>query len=291
MRLELAGSMNQPPPLAVKLMDGIPFVPQQYIDMGYTYFDVIAIGAGGGMGGGIDTGNTGTAIRSFGGAGGGGGLHRVRGLLAALPPACPVVVGLGGNPGSNHVSDPAQTTDGGDGGYSSFNDATCRASGGRGGQRAQSNSLTISTQAAGGQGGAGDRVLAGGGALGGSAGTPSATGPGTAGTPGGWGAWDGTIGEGGGGGAGGVGTYSGITANAATIGGHGSWDPGDTSVYGPGTSPAPDLGASGAASIKPGGAGGAKATPLNSLPTLYGRSFSEEVKGEDGYVVILVTAE
>jgi hypothetical protein len=73
MRFELAGSMNQPPPLAVKLLDGVPFVPQQYIDMGYTDFDVMAIGAGGGMGGGINTGNTGTLIRSFGGAGGGGG--------------------------------------------------------------------------------------------------------------------------------------------------------------------------------------------------------------------------
>lgn len=286
MRLELAGSMNQPPPLAVKLLDGVPFIPQQYIDMGYTYFDVISIGAGGGMGGGINTGNTGTLIRSFGGAGGGGGLHRVRGLLAALPGSCPVVVGVGGAAGVDHVSDPNQTTDGGDGGSSSFNGDTCRASGGKGGKRVQSNSLTVTTQASGGQGGVGDRILAGGGALGGSAGTPSATGPGVAGTPGAYGSWDGTIGQGGGGGAGGVGTYSGITANAATIGGHGSWDPGDTSVYGPGTSPGSDIGASGAASIKPGGAGGAKATPLNALPTLYGRSFPEQVKGEDGYVVI-----
>lgn len=289
MRLELAGSMKQPPPLAVKLLNDISFIPQQYMDMGYTYFDVICIGAGGGMGGGIDTVNTGTTIRSFGGAGGGGGLHRVRGLLVALPVACPVVIGVGGDPGLDQVSDPALTTDGADGGSTSFNNATCRASGGRGGKRVQSNSLTDPTQADGGQGGVGDRILPGGGALGGTAGTPSATGPGTAGTPGGWGAWDGTIGEGGGGGAGGVGTYSGITANAATIGGHGSWDPGDTSVYGPGTSPGSDIGASGAASIKPGGAGGAKATPLNSLPTLYGRSFPARLKGEDGYVVIRVS--
>lgn len=291
MRLELAGSFLRPAPLTIKLVDGIAFTPQQYIDLGYTDFDVMAIGAGGGMGGGIDTGNTGTQVRNYGGAGGGGGLHRVRGLLVALPASCPVVVGVGGNPGSNHISDTALTTDGADGGYSSFNADTAQASGGRGGKRAQSNSVTVTTQANGGQGGAGGRILAGGGALGGVAGTPTATGPGTSGTPGEDGSWDGTIGEGGGGGAGGVGTYLGALANAATAGGRGSFDAGDTSVYVSGGSPSADVSGSGVASIVPGGAGGAKTTPLNSLPYSYGQSFGQLVKGDDGAVVIRLTAE
>lgn len=291
MRVELSGSFVRPSPLAIQLTHGVPFLRQQYLDMGFTHFDVLCIGAGGGTGGGINTGNTGTQVRNFGGAGGGGGLHIVRGLLSALPESCPVVVGVGGNPGADHVSDPALTTDGSDGGYSAFNTDTAQASGGRGGKRAQSNSVTVTTQANGGQGGTGGRILAGGGALGGSAGTPSATGPGTAGTPGSDGTWDGTIGEGGGGGAGGVGTYVGVLANAATAGGRGSFDIGDTSVYAPGGSPSPDIAGSGVASIIPGGAGGAKATPLNAMPYLYGQSYGQLVKGQDGVVIIRFTAE
>jgi len=289
MRLELAGSITRPPPLTVKLLNGVPFTPQQYIDMGYTNFDVMVIGAGGGTGGGIKTGNTGTQIRSYGGAGGGGGLHRVRGVLADLPPSCPVVIGVGGGPGADHVSDPALTTDGVDGGSSSFNTNTARASGGKGGKKVASNSVTVTTQANGGDGGIGGRVLAGGGAVGGVAGTPSATGPGTPGTAGADGTWDGVVGKGGGGGAGGVGTYLGVTANAATAGGRGSFDSGDTSVYAAGSSPSADTGDSGAANIVPGGAGGARATPLNSLPSTYGSSMGTRVKGADGAAFILLT--
>lgn len=291
MRLELAGSVLRPPPLTVKLLGGVDFIPQQYMDMGYTDFEVLVIGAGGGTGGGIRTGNTGTQIRSYGGAGGGGGLHRVRGLLSALPAACPVVVGVGGNPGNDHVSDPALTTDGQDGGASSFNGTTARASGGQGGRKVQTNSVTVTSQANGGAGGIGDRILAGGGAAGGVAGTPTATGPGTPGTAGQDGSWDGVVGKGGGGGAGGVGTYLGVTANAATAGGRGSFNTGDTSVYGLGTSPSSDSSDSGAANIVPGGAGGARATPLNSLPIQYGESYGIRQKGDDGYVAIRLTAE
>jgi hypothetical protein len=285
-RIELAGSILKPPPLTVKLLNGVDFVPQQYIDQGYTDFEVFVIGAGGGTGGGIKTGNTGTQIRSYGGAGGGGGLHRVRGVLSALPAACPVVVGVGGNPGLDHVSDPALATDGEDGGYSSFNDSTARASGGQGGRKVVSNSVTVSSQANGGAGGIGDRILAGGGAAGGVAGTPTATGPGTPGTAGADGSWDGVVGEGGGGGAGGVGTYLGVTANAATAGGRGSFDAGDTSVYGLGTSASSDALDSGAANIVPGGAGGARATPINHLPVYYGDSFGVRLKSQDGYIAI-----
>src|SRR4029077_7514783 len=133
MRLELSGTLVQPDPLVIKFNSNQNFTPQQYIDLGYTHFDVICIGAGGGMGGGIDTANTGTLIRSYGGAGGGGGFHRVRGLLSALPATCPIVVGQGGAVGTEHASNPALTTNGGDGGVSTFNNNTCRASGGQGG--------------------------------------------------------------------------------------------------------------------------------------------------------------
>ena len=287
MRFELAGSLVHPDPLVIRFNNNDNFDVQKYIDLGYTHFDVISIGGGGGAGGGIDTANAGTLVRNYGGAGGGGGFHRVRGLLSALPSICPVVVGVGGSLGTGHASNPALTTNGGDGGGSSFNDTTCRASGGKGGKRAQSNSLTVTTVADGGDGGVGNRVIAGGGATGGVAGTPSATGPGpilsTAGA-------DGTlfqnIGQGGGGGAGGVGKYggAGTTCNTASAGGRGAYNPGDTSVYGPGNNPANDPN-TGSQSTIPGGASGAKASPLNGLPTVYGQS------GSPGTVIIRLTAE
>jgi hypothetical protein len=297
MRLELAGSLIRPDPLVIKFNTNQTFDVQKYIDLGYTHFDVICIGAGGGMGGGIDTVNSGTLVRNYGGAGGGGGFHRVRGVLAELPSSVPVVVGVGGALGTEHASNPASTTDGGDGGVSTFNNPTCRASGGKGGKRAQSNSLTVTTQASGGDGGLGNRMAAGGGALGGTAGTPTATGPGTAGTDG----KDGTlfpdvlygqIGQGGGGGAGGVGKYGsgGTTCNAATAGGRGSYNPGDTSVYGPGDTPKADA-SSGSQNVVPGGASGAKASPLNGLPYLYGQSKSARQVGDPGAVILRLTAE
>jgi Glycine-rich domain len=298
MRLELAGSLIHPDPLVIKFNvdgPGIPhldFDTQKYIDLGYTHFDVICIGGGGGMGGGVDSGNAGTLIRSYGGAGGGGGFHRVRGLLSALPSLCPIVVGAGGALGTES-SNPANTTDGGDGGASTFNGATCRASGGKGGKRAQTNDFITRTQADGGEGGLGNRTAAGGGAAGGLSGTPSATGPGTPGTPG----TDGTyntiihnIGQGGGGGAGGVGKYGGVTCNAATSGGRGSYNPGDTSVYGPADAPGNDT-SSGAQNIIPGGASGAKAAPLNKLPYIYGQSKGERLAGDPGAIIVRVTAE
>ena len=292
MRLELAGSLVRPDPLIIKFNSNQNFDVQKYIDLGYTHFDVICIGAGGGMGGGIDTANTGTLVRNYGGAGGGGGFHRVRGLLSALPALVPVVVGAGGSLGSEHASNPASTTDGGDGGASSFNDPTCRASGGKGGKRAQSNSLTVSTQANGGDGGLGNRVIAGGGAAGGVAGTPTATGPGTPGTAGVDGTFFQDVGQGGGGGAGGVGKYGsgGTTCNAATAGGRGSYNPGDTSVYGPADTPDADP-SSGSQSVIPGGASGAKAAPLNGLPAIYGQSKGSRAVGDPGAVILRLTAE
>ena len=290
MRIELAGSLVIPDPMILRFTSDATFDTLKYIDLGYTHFDIICIGGGGGMGGGIDTANSGTLIKSFGGAGGGGGFHRVRGLLSALPDTCPIVVGLGGAVGTQHVSDPALTTDGEDGGTSSFHTNTCRASGGMGGKRVQSNSETVSTQANGGEGGVGNRTNPGGGDPGGVAGTPSATGPGTPGTGGTDGTFINNVGKGGGGGAGGVGKYGGVALNAATAGGRGAYNPGDTSVYGPGGSPSNDP-VTGALNIVPGGASGAKTAPITGLPTLYGQSKGAYLPGDPGIVVIRLTAE
>jgi hypothetical protein len=292
MRFELAGTLSLPAPLVVTFNANQSFDITKYTKLDYTNFDVICIGGGGGMGGGIDTANTGTQIRSYGGAGGGGGLHRVQGLLSALPAVVPIVVGAGGSLGTEDSSNVGLVTDGGDGGYSSFNDTTCQASGGKGGKKVQSNSLTVTTSANGGDGGVGGRQNAGGGAFGGIAGTPSATGPGVAGTNGGDGGWNGSIGLGGGGGAGGVGKYGsgGITCNAATSGGRGSYNPGDTSVYGPSDAPDNDP-ESGSQSIIPGGASGAKAAPLTGLPYIYGSSKGTRAKGDPGIVIVRLTAQ
>lgn len=291
MRLELSGSLILPDPLVINFTASQNFDPIQYINKGYTNFDVICIGGGGGMGGGIDTANTGTTIRSYGGAGGGGGIHRVLGLLSGLPTACPVVVGAGGAMGIESSFDPSQTTNGGDGGSSSFNSTMCRASGGVGGRRVITNSLTTPTDADGGAGGLGGRTTVGGGAAGGVAGTPTATGPGTPGTSGLDGSWNGLIGSGGGGGAGGVGKYGsgGTTCNAATNGGRGAYHTNDLSAYAPGDTPDPDP-ASGSLNVIPGGAGGAKASLVTGLPYIYGSSKGKPLAGDRGIVVVRLTA-
>jgi hypothetical protein len=290
MRLELAGSLVRPDPLVLKLTTNQYFYPADWIELGYTHFDVICIGGGGGIGGGINTANTGTQIRSYGGAGGGGGFHRVRGLLAALPTDVFVAVGVAGIPGNEHSSNPVLTSDGSDGGYSAFNATTCRASGGKGGKRVQTNSLTVSTQANGGDGGIGNRIIAGGGGVGGVAGIPDPDGFGSLGSVGADGTIFNNIGKGGGGGAGGVGKYGPMTLCAATDGGRGSYSPGDMSVYGPGDTPDNDPD-TGAAQTRPGGASGAKAAPLNGLPTVFGQSKGERIPSDKGVVVIRLTAE
>lgn len=279
MRIKLAGTMSHPGPVVLTLRDGVPFEPLEYLDLGYTNFDVICIGGGGGMGGGIDTANTGTLIRNYGGAGGGGGIQRVQGLLSALPMSCPVVVGEGGYFGQEHSNSPSFTTNGGDGGYSSFNDTTCRASGGRGGKKAQTNSLTAPTLADGGDGGVGGRIEVGGGGLGGITGRDGADG-----------SWDGRIGQGGGGGAGGVGKYgTAQTIQTATSGGRGSYNPSDLSVYGPAELASTDP-FTGASTVVPGGASGGKARPVTSLPYLYGQSFGRRSAADAGTVAIRLTS-
>lgn len=295
MRFELSGSLIRPDPLVITYDDDATFDTAAFIALGYTHFEVICIGGAGGNGGGIDTNNTGTTVRSFGGAGGGGGFHRIRGLLSALPNSCAVVVGAGGASGTSQTGSPPNlglVTDGSDGEASTFNTNTCRASGGKGGKRVQANSVTVSSDADGGEGGIGNRTLVGGGAAGGVAGTPTALGPGTPGTDGADGSItnNGVIGKGGGGGAGGVGTHAGVTCNAATVGGRGSYNPSDTLVYGPAGLPETDIN-TGAVAIIPGKASGAKAAPLNGLPTIYGRSSGYHSSGGRGVVVIRLTAE
>jgi hypothetical protein len=286
MRLELAGSQVIPDPLVLSYLANATFVPKTYLDLGYTNFDVICIGGGGGAGGGIDTNNTGTLIRSYGGAGGGGGLHRVKGQLKYLSASCPIVVGTGGFAGANHASNPALVTRGGSGGTSSFNGNTCQASGGQGGGPVITNSLTVDPQGWGGDGGIGNRGAAGGGAQGGKTATPSSTN-----VPQGPDGIDGTyvngIGKGGGGGGGGMCKYDGTVYLLASAGGRGSYNLTDTSVFGPGASEGNGL----ASSIVGGAASGAKATPLNGLPTVYGQSQTGLLPGLPGIVVVRLTAE
>ena len=266
-------------PVLLELEDGDIFRKADYVALGYTHFEVWCIGAvggkgadGGGRGYLIDP-NTGYTASDtypgqqamlalswpyyfvdgvthvhdpqiggatiFGGAGGGGGLHRVGGALADIPDEVPVTVGVAGeNKGVMQASRPdpivpmIATTydeavgdigkkgwpffpggvfdlphtpfdpmeDGGDGGHSAFGDI-CQASGGEGGKAA------------------GYWVGAGAGALlwidgkGGAGGTGGRTEPG-GGAAGGSseadapeGTWDGTIGKGGGGGRGGTVPY------------------------------------------------------------------------------------
>ena len=281
MRFELSGSISHAQPHAENLKPG-NFIPADWIDLGYTNFDVICIGGGGGRGGGVDTQNTGTLIRTYGGEGGGGGYHRVQGLLSQLPANVPVVVGAAGAPGTDQVSNPALTTDGGNGGYSSFNTALCAASGGMGGKRAQAATTTAATLANGGDGGIGNRTAVGGGGLGGHCGDPDDD-PSTS-TDGEDGPIVDDIGHGGGGGAGGIAAYTGVSYLEATAGGRGSYNPDDLLVAGDGEDPQEDPG-SGVDAIKPGRGGGGTASPLNGLPYNYGRA------GVPGAVVIYLSAK
>ena len=47
MRLELAGSLILPDPLVITYISNQNFDVQKYLDLDYTHFDVICIGAGG----------------------------------------------------------------------------------------------------------------------------------------------------------------------------------------------------------------------------------------------------
>jgi hypothetical protein len=202
------------------------FLKVDWVGLGYTHYEVMCIGAVGGNG---SDGGAGiswpyyytnlpggyllthwyspfpTTPSIFGGAGGGGGLHRVAGLLADLPDVIPVVVGSAGAhgpradishqypymptppapyPHPNYVWDPPHNmipipTVGQDGGASSFGDV-CVASGGKGGFPATVWDVTKPSSGynfpgevgapkpdgRGGQGGKGGQAAAGGGGAG-----------------------------------------------------------------------------------------------------------------------------
>lgn len=282
------------PPFVINLAAG-NWDKTDYVGLGYTNFEVLAIGAPGGRGGGnefiLTSGSAGAALStSYGGGGGGGGLQRVYGLLADLSTLTPVVIGAAGANGSN--GNGKATTDGayvapqvgGDGGYSSFGGTLCRASGGKGGgvTRANYDSGGNVSDASryrggnGGDGGLGGRTTAGGGAAG------SSSAPGFYLNPSGFkvyveprasdgadGVWNTSTDIGQGGGGGGGGTYAdGVTVFGgrgaeearASSGGKGSYSFAETSFYGPGDHEDSVLAGfySHYSLIDPGGGGGAR---------------------------------
>ncbi len=119
MRIEL-GSEGQPIPLeALPDTSGQPipaltlvlapgdFVPEDYIEQGFTHYQVFCVGAAGGKGGALLGGTGYEGPQNYkGGAGGGGGLHRVSGALEDLPATVPVTVGQVGATGVDNPGQP-----------------------------------------------------------------------------------------------------------------------------------------------------------------------------------------
>lgn len=204
-----------PAPLVLVLANGSEFMKGDYLALGYNRFDVMCIGGAGGQGGRFKQTIPDSATYDqlvdgadiyfnsyrfgFGGAGGGGGVHRVKGRLALLPSVCPIVVGQPGEDGayfevtsafhnwrSGVYAAQPDFVAGTDGGASSFGGNICRASGGKAGSATN-----------GGAGGIGNAGGSGGGAA------PEVNG-----------VWNGTVGSGGGGGQGSV--ISALNGNAPT---------------------------------------------------------------------------
>lgn len=288
------------PPRLFSFTDDATFDKTDWAGLGYTNIEIWCIGAAGGAGGDGESTNAGTQdyMTSYGGAGGGGGLHHVQALLGDLPTLSSVVVGKAGAKGAaghthlNELSNPIWDFpgDGGDGGASIFAGGVAKASGGKGGKGTGSHQFEatngdiprIKNGGAGGDGGAGNRTVAGGGALGSAVDRTSQTVPEVNGSDG---DWDGTIGKGGGGGQGG--TYSEsathlaggphIATFKASSGGGGSFSFADPGVYVPGQSRAASPGNY---IIIPGAGGGAKITSI----------YGSRVGGSpDGVVIIRLT--
>lgn len=97
------------PPTVLTFTNSADFLAQTYRDLGYTHFEAWCIGAAGGRGGGVQVGDTTDPSyiygeipsTSYGGEGGGGGLHTIGGLLVDLPPIVQVVVGSEGVAGAD----------------------------------------------------------------------------------------------------------------------------------------------------------------------------------------------
>lgn len=265
MRCALSGYTGPLPPLVLSLPSG-EFVKSGYEALGYTHYDVMAIGAAGGFGSFLNYVDPYLHRNSVetGGAGGGGGAHRIQGDLSELPEVLSVVVGEAGIDGPT-ITDYADNTlraFGGDGGYSSFNGMMCCASGGKGGWS--------TSWSQGGAGGKGGQIVAGGGGRGGSYAPSTNTY-----TPAEEGTWDGTIGPGGGGGNGGSGYYYDgynfvTTLWKAADGARGSYNNFDLSVYGPAGTVRFFTVPNGSFQLFPGAGGGAKASPLTKDNVVYG---------------------
>ena len=261
--------------------------------LGYTYLEVITIGASGGRGGSYFTG---TSVEG-GGGGGGGGFHRNQIALSALPSSVPVLVGEAGAPGTDDFDSGGvdSLSAGEPGGHSLFYNAEFSvASGGMGGAHPTGDGAA--NPPVGGEGGIGGRVAPGGGGLPpsgwGSDGLSGAYGPddvgtgihGSGGSGGSGGSWVTTPGSGGtnpgDGGAGG----GPVMADSRSLGGIalvpsspvGGWNPppdqpvlpGDVNFYAIG-----------------GVGGGACADGLTGLGELYGGGAGSL----DGAVVVRVT--
>lgn len=295
MRLELAGYLPPLVPLVLTLTDGAEFDAASYVEMGYTNYDVMCIGAAGGQGSGV---YRATSPFDFvpGGAGGGGGSMRVQGILDALPSLVDVTLGTPGadrTPLATSVW-PTGALDGGDGGAASFGGTICRASGGKGGKKAVYAGFATSASGAGGDGGIGGSSTAGGAANHGTGGdTDGSPAPVAAVT----GTWDGTIGKGGGGGGGGYATTASNPVFSASNASRGSYLAGDPSVYGPAGVTTiwnhPNT-STNLTNVTPGFGGGAKATPINGLSTVFGAKTRDAdgnpvVGSGSGLVIIRLT--
>jgi hypothetical protein len=301
MRINFAGSLTILNPIVLVFTADGAFSAAPYLAAGYSVFEAMCIGGGGGRGGnyfGKDFNHTANTLHIYGGEGGGGGSQHVKGVLSALPDPCGVVVGAAGTAGTDRLTDSTveydvPTTDGGDGGHSSFNDGalpTCRASGGKGGKRVYTATVDIDPASDGGDGGAGNSTTAGGGGTGGLAGTLTSSpfpeppvSPGVGTLIGGVGTLVGAVGKGGGGGPGGMGIIAPVAAQRikATKGEKGSYNPSDQSVMDTGGPLNLDTGLE----IWPGAGGGARVTPLNDSIYVYGRG------GVAGIVVVRLTVD
>lgn len=264
MRLTLGGNMVTP---LVLMLNRWYFDKTEYVEQGYTNFDVMCIGAAGGYGGGLAVPTSTPKVRVYGGAPGGGGVHRMRGLLSQLPIRSDVTVGA---PGEDAPDNTTRTLTGlelgEDGGASSFADGLCRASGGKGGGKAQGINYD-SAGGLGGLGGIGNSITAGGGMVD---------------------YWDGSVGSGGRGGNGGSADWDASSAaTVATDGARGAYNVDDQSVSGPaglaGNDPINNQ-----CLIIPGPGGGANINELTGMDAFFG----SRAQGCDpsGLVIIRLTA-
>lgn len=224
-RLGLAGSLINPPPVVLQFPLGLTrFNPLDYLTQGYTDYDVIVIGAGGGSGNGWIENEEFIGEEQYfgGGTGGGGGVHRVRGLLSLLSSSIDVYVGRVGTITTGYTPTYGLVRPGGDGEASYFG-SICMASGGKGGG-VPLVSMAAASRAPGGAGGVGGSRVAGGGGVGGRDGSIN----GVSGT------WDGIVGQGGGAGCSGISWVQrppgSTTQYPAGNGGRGAYNVADTSV-------------------------------------------------------------